>query len=83
MLCPSTNLFTRTDTFERTRIGKPTLFLQRRELLDGEGRWETTLRTNGVPVLRSAGLSSVQDAGAPRCRAQPPHTHTEHRQFDG
>ena len=49
------------DTFEPTR-NATTLFLQGPVLLDEEGRWETTLSVKGVPVLRSTGLSSVQDA---------------------
>jgi len=32
-----------------------TLVLQRPVLLEGEGRWETTLRTHGCPVLRFEG----------------------------
>ena len=46
--------------------------------LDEEGPWETTLSNKGVPVLRSTGLSSVQDAtlnsartSAPEGRAEP------------
>ena len=49
------------DTFEPTRSAT-TLFLQGPVLLDEEGRWETTLSIKGVRMLRSTGLSSVQDA---------------------
>ena len=54
------------------RSSLPTLFLQRPVHLDEEGLWETTLSNKGVPVLRSTGLSSVQDATLNSTRTSAP-----------
>ena len=51
MLCPSARLFTRLCYFRAYSNFKPP-FLRRPELFEGEGRWESTLRTDGLPMLR-------------------------------